>query len=201
MTDIRFDGDWIHLEGTIAKSATTDLMLDSPGRRKTGTPHRRALVHDFDDGLTINWANDYPAGVTINSCRTINGHNNLDWLTIRSRVTQIRGTDLMLDGGSERRGDRGVLKPIRRSPYRRALVHGWGDQLVLNWDHDYRGGVVVNGRVTMGDGAVVAGQDVGATLTSLTTQVADLTAQLTAATTAIADLAARVTTLEAEVNP
>lgn len=201
MTDIRFDGDWIHLEGAITKSATTDLMLDSPGRRQTNTAYRRALVHDFQDGLTINWANDYPAGVTINSCKTINGHNNLDWLVVRSRITQVMGTDLMLDGGSERRGDGGIFKPLRRSPYRRALVHGWGDQLVLNWDHDYRGGVTINGRVTMADGALVAGQDVAATLTTLNAQVADLTAQLTAATTLIAELTTRVAALEAEVNP
>jgi hypothetical protein len=201
MTDIRFDGDWIHLEGVIAKSATTDLMLDHPSRRRTGTAHRRALVHDFQDGLTVNWANDYPAGVTINSCKTVNGHNNLDWLRINSRVVDVKGTDVMLDGGSERRGDGGIFKPLRRSPYRRALVHGWGDQLVLNWDHDYSGGVVIQGRVTMADGAVVAGRDVAATLTTLGTQVSDLAAQLAAATTAIADLTNRVATLEAEVNP
>jgi hypothetical protein len=46
-----------------------DLCIDSPDRRKKDTPtapDRRALVHDFGDGLTINWAGDYPGGVTIN---------------------------------------------------------------------------------------------------------------------------------------
>jgi hypothetical protein len=196
MTDIRFDGDWIHLEGAVTKSATTDLMLDSAGRRRTGTPHRRALVHDFEDGLTVNWDNDYPGGVTINSCTLVNGANNRDWLKVRSRVTQVFGTDLMLDGGTERRG--GVFRPTRRpSPYRRALVHGWGDQLVLNWDHDYSGGVVITGRVTIPDGAVVAGQDVATTLGALTTQVTDLATQLAAANAAVADLTARVVALEA----
>jgi hypothetical protein len=196
MTDIRFDGDWIHLEGAVTKSATTDLMLDSAGRRRTNTPHRRALVHDFDDGLTVNWDNDYPGGVSINSCKQISGSNNRDWLTVRSRVTQVFGTDLMLDGGAARRG--GVFRPIRKvSPYRRALVHGWGDQLVLNWDHDYSGGVVVNGRVTIPDGAVVAGQDVAATLSTLTAQVAGLASELAAANVAVADLTTRVAALEA----
>jgi hypothetical protein len=43
-----------------------DLLLDSPTRRKTGTSgFRRALVHDQNDGLTINFNGDYPGGVNI----------------------------------------------------------------------------------------------------------------------------------------
>lgn len=198
MTDIRFNGDWIHLEATITKAESTDLMLDSASRRKTNSPHRRALVHDFDDGLTVNWDNDYPGGVSVNSCKQIQGFNNRDWLIVRSRINQQFGTDFMLDGGTERRG---ALRPtFRKNPYRRALVHGWGDQLVLNWDNDYTGGVVVNGRVTMPNGAVVAGQDVGATLATLTANVASLTTALAAANAAIADLTTRVETLEEQVN-
>jgi len=197
MTDIRFDGDWIHLEGTITKAATTDLMLDSPSRRKNNTAHRRALVHDFDDGLTLNWSNDYPGGVSINNCKQIAGFNNGDWLIARARVVQQFGTDYMLDGGSDRRG----ANTVKQNPYRRALVHSWGDQLVLNWNRDYTGGVVVNGKVTIPDGATVAGKDVAATLTSLTSQLAAAAAQLAAANTTIADLVTRVTTLEAQVMP
>jgi hypothetical protein len=52
-----------------------DLCVDAKDRRKTATPHRRALVHDFDDGLTVNWANDYPNGVTLKGVRTIEGQN------------------------------------------------------------------------------------------------------------------------------
>lgn len=48
-----------------------DLCVDSKDRRKNNTPHRRALVHDFDDGLTINWGRDYPGGVTIQGSVTI----------------------------------------------------------------------------------------------------------------------------------
>ncbi|MBD0256011.1 MAG: hypothetical protein ICV83_09855 [Cytophagales bacterium] len=43
-----------------------DLMLNSPGRRKGDNPWRRALVHDFTDGLTLNWDKDYQGGVTVN---------------------------------------------------------------------------------------------------------------------------------------
>ncbi|SKB05943.1 hypothetical protein [Aeromicrobium choanae] len=198
MTDIRFEGDFIHLEGLVVRATANDLMLDATARRKTNTPFRRALVHDFDDGLTLNWDSDYPGGVSVNSCKQILGFNNRDWLIVRSRIMQQFGTDFMLDGGAERRGR--FSTSIRRNPFRRALVHGFGDQLVVNWDRDYTGGVVVNGRVTMPDGAVVAGQDVAATLTTLTGQVTALTTELTAATAAIADLTARVTALETEAT-
>jgi hypothetical protein len=45
-----------------------DLCLDcmDPARKKTDPAGmRRALVHNFDDGLTINYGGDYPGGVTI----------------------------------------------------------------------------------------------------------------------------------------
>jgi hypothetical protein len=46
---------------------------DSQDRRKADTPFRRALVHDFDDGLTINWDDDYPGGVTVRAVRRVIG--------------------------------------------------------------------------------------------------------------------------------
>lgn len=198
MTDIRFAGDFIHLEARVVKAESTDLMLDSSSRRKNNSAYRRALVHDFDDGLTLNWDNDYPGGVSVNSCRQIGGFNNLDWLIVRSRILQQFGTDFMLDGGA---GRRGRLNPSSRNPYRRALVHGPGDQLVVNWNRDYTGGVIVNGRVTMPNGAVVGGTDVGTTLTTHSTRVSELTAELAAATATIADLTTRVESLEERVTP
>lgn len=43
-----------------------DLVLDSSKRRSDdGHGHRRAIVHDQNDGLTINFGGDYPGGVTI----------------------------------------------------------------------------------------------------------------------------------------
>jgi hypothetical protein len=50
-----------------------DLLLDSPGRRKPDGPKfRRAIVHNSADGLTINFADDYPGGVTINGIVELN---------------------------------------------------------------------------------------------------------------------------------
>jgi hypothetical protein len=44
-----------------------DLLLDSPARRKPNGPQfRRALVHDQNDGLTVNFGGDYPGGVSVN---------------------------------------------------------------------------------------------------------------------------------------
>lgn len=49
-----------------------DLLLDSPARRKpNGPPFRRALVHDQNDGLTVNFNSDYPGGVTLNGVTEI----------------------------------------------------------------------------------------------------------------------------------
>ncbi len=60
-----------------------DLCLDSPDRRKNQTPQRRALVHDFNDGLTVNWSNDYPGGVTINGLNRI---NSKEGITIKGKA-------------------------------------------------------------------------------------------------------------------
>lgn len=69
-TDVKLDqgerGDIVLLDGGVVQCTATDLLLDAPSRHIGGSGLRRALVHDFSDGLTINWAGDYPGGVTIN---------------------------------------------------------------------------------------------------------------------------------------
>ena len=69
-TDVRLDegdGTFIELDARVVKALGSDFMLDSAERRRSGGPtHRRALVHDQNDGLTINFSNDYEGGVTIN---------------------------------------------------------------------------------------------------------------------------------------
>lgn len=73
-SDIKLDDTQVVVEGHALKAQTWDLMLDHPDRRKNDTPHRRALVHDHNDGLTVNWDNDYPGGVTLNGVRTLKKH-------------------------------------------------------------------------------------------------------------------------------
>jgi hypothetical protein len=61
------DGDgWVKVEAG-------DLNVDGGTARRKGntTQYKRALVHDFDDGLTVNWGNDYSGGVTINGLKKI----------------------------------------------------------------------------------------------------------------------------------
>lgn len=67
-TDVKLDqgdGRFLNLEAQFVKAVASDFMLDIPNRRKTATPSRRALVHDFNDGLTLNWDGDYPGGITL----------------------------------------------------------------------------------------------------------------------------------------
>jgi hypothetical protein len=64
-SDIKLDGEWVVVEGTWTRVRTLDLMLDAPERRQNEQGWRRALVHNQQDGLTINSAGDYPGGVTI----------------------------------------------------------------------------------------------------------------------------------------
>ena len=69
-----------------------DLILDSPARRKPRGPQfRRALVHDFNDGLSINFAGDYPGGVTVGGA--------VDFLgMVRFRISHAHETaHLLLD--------------------------------------------------------------------------------------------------------
>jgi hypothetical protein len=188
MSDIKFDGEFVIIEGNWTRAATLDLMLDAPSRRTNTSGFRRALVHDFGDGLTMNYANDYPSGVAINGARTISGHNRGDWIDVQSRVVDIAGTDVMLDS------------PGRRSnttPFRRALVHDFNDGLTLNWNRDYPAGITLNGPVNAPDSMTVDGRDVAALLDSLQSQVTALQSQVTALQSQIGTLEARVDALEA----
>jgi len=102
MTDVRLDegsdGSFIVLDGRVVKAAASDFMLDSPERRIGPKPFRRALVHDQGDGLTINFANDYQGGVTLNAVREISPHQTLkDGTFLRIDPTPI----LVVRGGIE----------------------------------------------------------------------------------------------------
>jgi hypothetical protein len=69
------DGRFLHLEAAVLKAISSDFMLDSPERRKSGGPNfRRALVHDQNDGLTVNFAGDYPGGITLTGVAEITPH-------------------------------------------------------------------------------------------------------------------------------
>ena len=75
-----------------------DLCVDSKDRRKNTTPERRALVHDFDDGLTINYSYDYPGGVKINHLNVINARPN-------NKLTSPGATHLTITGNTQITGN------------------------------------------------------------------------------------------------
>lgn len=67
-TDVRLDdvdGTYVVLDARVVKALGADFMLDSTGRRKSSKPFRRALVHNQNDGLTVNFNGDYVGGVTL----------------------------------------------------------------------------------------------------------------------------------------
>jgi hypothetical protein len=75
-TDVRLDaGDGTHVvvDAATLKVAGADFVLDSLPRRKNNSPLRRALVHDQNDGLTINFDEDYPGGVTVGGALLVRG--------------------------------------------------------------------------------------------------------------------------------
>lgn len=72
VTDIRLDDDstetWVTVDAGVLNITGADLILNSAARRGTHPGRlRRALVHDTNDGLTINFNGDYTGGVTINN--------------------------------------------------------------------------------------------------------------------------------------
>jgi hypothetical protein len=60
------DGTWITLSAAVVSTSASAVMVENPDRRLPDSPeHRRALVHDKEDGLTVNFGDDYPGGLTL----------------------------------------------------------------------------------------------------------------------------------------
>jgi hypothetical protein len=95
-TDIKLDqnnGTWLVIEGSVLKTTAADFMLDSPVRRRGGpSPHRRALVHDFQDGLTINFAGDYPGGVTVTGNLAVTGDVKIAGTAVKAALDSLQAT-------------------------------------------------------------------------------------------------------------
>jgi hypothetical protein len=82
-SDIKLNDRNVVVEGDALEVHGTDLILDSAGRRgmvawkpgpdKNPARPRRAVVHDGNDGLTLNYAKDYPGGVTVEGDAHVTG--------------------------------------------------------------------------------------------------------------------------------
>jgi len=124
-SDIKLVNNQLELEGDILIFKGVDIKFDNKDRRgtKNKSNPRRAMVHDHQDGLTINYRRDYPGGVTINDVK------------IEGSALEVKTTDIKLDNKGRRKKQNG---------HRRAMVHDFNDGLTLNFASDYPGGVTVN---------------------------------------------------------
>ena len=125
-----------------------DLCVDSKDRRINDTPHRRALVHDYGDRLTLNWGKDYPKGVKIQGDTEIDGNLHVKNGLLNAKVKKLEGwkylgsppaihliaADLEL-----------VNQSIEDSKRKVALSHVEGDKLIINRGKGYDGGVEIEG--------------------------------------------------------
>lgn len=127
--DVTLDGGNCIIDGNWLLVHCLDLKLDAPSRRSSASGERRALVHGFNDELVVNFADDYPGGVTIRGEIRIPEK-------IKQNHLMLESHDLHLDHPDRRSSTSGS---------RRALVHGFNDELVLDWAKDYPGGVVSHG--------------------------------------------------------
>ena len=166
------DGEEVVVQAFTLKQEGADYKLDYQPRRSNNTPHRRTLVHDFQDGITINWANDYPGGVTING-----GNAGID-LNGKVSIDRVAGThfimehhDLHLDHAARR---------VNNNGWRRALVHDFQDGLTLNWASDYPGGVTINGAVKCPGSLVVGGNNIMTLISTMQTKINQLEARVAA---------------------
>jgi hypothetical protein len=71
MSDVVLDSERVIVDANTLDIRGHDLFLRDRSRMKKpdGPQLRRALVHDFEDGLTINFNHDYPGGVTIHNLK------------------------------------------------------------------------------------------------------------------------------------
>lgn len=126
------DSDVKLLHGQV-KVEAWDLCLDSKDRRKNDTPHRRALVHDFGDRLTLNYAGNYPNGV------------HIKWKTVIEGDCSVKGKNIILE-----RTDIAYISGLGHKE-NVALSHSDGNKLTINKGEGYGGGVEIEGKLLISD--------------------------------------------------
>ena len=98
MSDIVFDdGEQVSVLCDNLRDFRGASSVDDVSWRRGGGPtgprFRRALVHDTNDGLTMNFGDDYPGGVTINGVHTLDVVGDLTFrISHHDEVTQAGGS-------------------------------------------------------------------------------------------------------------
>jgi hypothetical protein len=203
MSDIRFVGEDVHVEGNVQKVTCFDIELDNASRRSNNRGRRRAFVHDFQDGLTLNWERDYPGGVTLNG--DVKMPHGSTVAALNGTVLRCTHHTLALDHAAHRPSPPVLTKrsaaarskaPLasasaalstsalsaaaigNRFGQRRALMHDSGDGLTVNVNADYPGGVTIRGTVRLPETLLVKNQDLLQLVTELQAKVAALEARV-----------------------
>jgi hypothetical protein len=132
-TDIKLDqqgGNWVVVESQTLKTTATDLIIDAPARRggQPG-PFRRALVHDNQDALTINYAGDYRGGVTVNSSLSVTGDISVAGHKVGATLSTLKDAVAGLSVGAGGIADR--LATLERTV--EGLVKLVGAAVIPNW--------------------------------------------------------------------
>lgn len=110
------EGDDLFLNGN-------DFEIHGDANRGNGG---RAMTQWMGDSLYINYGHDFAGGVVIDSDARV-----IKDLTVEGNSLRLLGNDLYMQGDLDR-GDGG-----------RALVHTGTDQLAINYDGDFAGGVSI----------------------------------------------------------
>jgi|LakMenEpi03Aug12_release.lakeMendotaPanAssembly.Ray.scaffolds.fasta_scaffold01730_27 hypothetical protein len=132
------------------KVEALDLCLDSQDRRKNNTQHRRALVHDFDDGLTLNWNRDYPGGVTIKGNTNVDGNLSVRNGLFRAQIQKLDGWEFLGNPPAIHLVAEDLVlhnRELQDSKRNVALSHTDNDTLTINRNKGYVGGVKIEGRI------------------------------------------------------
>lgn len=201
--DIKLSDAGVEVEGVLAvgeiappnrqlKVDGWDFVLDCKDRRKPDTetvggitikhsPVRRALVHDAGDKLTINYACDYPGGVNISGTTTTEVLHVLkslvapvakllgySWFGSPKAVTCLAQDLVLADIDNDK----------DTPPKNVALSHMPGDKLVVNRDKGYKGGVEIQGSVSIPEKIIVQGMDLAAEIKQLKDEIKTLKAKL-----------------------
>lgn len=109
-TDVKLnqgqDKTFVVVEARVLQTQASDFMLNAEDRRNgNNKPWRRALVHNQQDGLTINFNGDYSGGVTIVGVAELYPKGEPDPFHLQIPTLKVRGNISYEEAGITIEGD------------------------------------------------------------------------------------------------